>query len=66
MERNRSRRLIRAAFREIYRVHESELQGYDLIFVARVKTRFRKSTDLEKIMRKQLREAGLLKNQGES
>ena len=56
VERNRSRRLIR----DIYGIHADQLQGYDIIFVARVKTRFRKSTDLSKIMEKHLREAGLL------
>lgn len=60
VERNRSRRLIRAAFRDVYGNHAEQLQGYDIIFVARVKTRFRKSTDLSKIMVKHLREAGLL------
>lgn len=50
VERNRSRRLIRAAFREIYKKYENELQGYDFVFVARVRTRYKKSTELEKIM----------------
>lgn len=50
VERNKSRRLIRAAFQEVYKNYADQLLGYDLVFVARVKTRYRKSTDLEKVM----------------
>jgi ribonuclease P protein component len=50
VERNRSRRLIRAAFQEVYKQHEAELQGYDIVFVARVRTRYRKSTELVPVM----------------
>ena len=55
--RNRCRRVIREAFRSIY----PELRGnWDLVFVARTATIYKKSTDIAVIMRKQLREAGLL------
>ncbi len=57
--RNRSKRIIRAAFNELM----SEIKpGYDLIFVARGKTPFVKSTDILKSMRQQLASAGLLIN----
>jgi len=59
VERNKSRRLIRAAFREVSKDCGEQLAGYDIIFVARGKTRYRKSTDLEKVMKKQFQEAGL-------
>lgn len=61
VERNKSRRLIRAAFQAVYKEYEAELQGYDIIFVARVKTRYRKSTDLEKIMVDCLKNTKVLK-----
>lgn len=55
--RNRSRRIIREAFRSIY----SEAKGnWDIIFVARTATVYKKSTDIAVVMRKQLREAGVL------
>ena len=58
-ERNRSRRIIRAAFRELY----PDIKGsFDLVFVARGRTPFRKSTDILRSMRKHLKEAGLLEN----
>lgn len=56
--RNRSRRIIREAYRSLL----PELrQGYDIVFVARGKTPFVKSTDVLRIMKKQLKEAGVLK-----
>jgi len=56
--RNRCRRVIREAFRSVY----PELQGnWDIVFVARTATIYKKSTEIAVIMRKQLREAGLLK-----
>ncbi len=60
MERNKSRRLIRAAFREVYAQYGEYLQGYDFIFVARVRTRYRKSTDLSRVMIGQLKKAGII------
>ena len=56
--RNRSRRIIREAFRSI----SGELTpGYDLVFVARGKTPFVKSSDILRSMKKELKEAGVLK-----
>lgn len=60
VERNRSKRLIRAAFRQIYSENSENLKGYDIIFVARVKTRYKKSYDLEKVMLQHLKKAGVL------
>lgn len=60
VERNKSRRLIRAAFREVYKTYGDQLQGYDFIFIARVKTRYRKSTDLVPVMVQHLKKAGLI------
>lgn len=60
VERNKSRRLIRAAFREVYKQNSKYLQGYDFVFVARVKTRYKKSYELEQIMLKQLKAAGII------
>lgn len=56
-ERNRSRRIIRAALKEVY---PNIRRGFDLVFVARGKTPHRKSNDILKSMRKHLKEAGLL------
>lgn len=56
--RNRCRRIIREAYRSIY----PELQGnWDIIFVARSATVYKKSTDIAVVMRKQLKQAGVLK-----
>ena len=54
--RNRSRRIIRESFRLL--APKVKL-GTDLIFVARTKTAFLKSTDLFPEMEKQLRKAGV-------
>lgn len=55
--RNRARRVIRAAWRAV----EPEAVGSaDLVFVARGRTPFCKSTELARILRGQLRAAGLL------
>lgn len=57
VKRNRSRRVIREAFRSMY----PEVSGsWDIVFVARSATIHKKSTDIAVIMRKQLREAGVL------
>lgn len=56
VERNRARRVIRAAAEML-----GELPpGYDLVFVARTKTVFRKSTEIHRVMKKQLISAGVL------
>lgn len=58
VERNRSRRIIRAAFRENL---PNIKGGYDFIFVARTRTKSLKSTDVSKIMDKHLAKAGVKK-----
>lgn len=58
VKRNRSRRVIREAARQVL---PQLCGGYDLVFVARAKTPYVKSTDILKEMRKQLTEAGVLK-----
>ena len=58
VKRNRSRRIIREAARQLV----PQLSGgYDLIFVARAKTPYGKSTDIVSDMKKHLTEAGVLK-----
>ncbi len=57
--RNRARRVLRAAFREVY----PELkQGIDIILVARTKTTFTKSTALTPILTAQLGKLGALQS----
>ena len=58
VERNRSRRIIRAAFRELTPTVKG---GYDFVFVARSRTKHLKSTDIQKIMLHQLNKAGVIK-----
>ncbi len=55
--RNRCRRVIDAAFGG---VHASVRGGYDLVFVARFRTSRCKSTDVQSVMIKQLKSAGVL------
>ena len=59
VERNRSKRVIRAAFRSVIKEIDG---GYDIIFVARGRTKYTKSTELCGIMRKQFLSAGVIKN----
>lgn len=56
VKRSRSRRIIRAAFSQVYPSLEN---GYDFIFVARSKTPFLKSTDIKREMEKLFQKAGL-------
>ncbi len=59
VQRNRCRRIIRAAFFEI----SSQLcKGYDIVFVARAKTPYVKSTDILSAMKNHLQQANILKN----
>ena len=60
VQRNRARRIILAAFREIF---PAVSDGYDIVFVARSKTPFVKSTDICKVLIKQLKEAGAIKSE---
>ncbi len=55
--RNRARRVITAAYRELA---PRIAGGYDFVFVARVRTPFAKSGDVRKILERQLREAGVI------
>jgi ribonuclease P protein component len=57
--RNRSRRVIRAAFRSFLPKLDKN-RNIDLIFVARAKTAHVKSTEVQKAMARHLKEAGLL------
>ena len=59
VERNRSRRIIRAAYQSIFKQYA--LKGnYDIIFVARGKTKYLKSTQVEKAMLDCITELGLV------
>ena len=58
VQRNRARRVITAAYQSMGPLHG----GYDIVFVARAKTVFKKSTEIAAVMRKQLISAGVLKN----
>lgn len=57
VQRNRSRRIIKAAFLKL----APEIpKGYDFVFVSRAATATKKSTDIERCMQKQLKKAGVL------
>lgn len=58
VQRNRARRVIRAAFAPLA---NKTSPGYDIVFVARTKTVYKKSTEITEIMRQQLSQAGLLR-----
>ncbi|MCI1981814.1 MAG: ribonuclease P protein component [Oscillospiraceae bacterium] len=58
VRRNRSRRVIREAFRSI---ENNVKPGYSLVFVARGKTSFLKCGDLRRVMLEQLKSAGVCK-----
>lgn len=57
VERNRAKRVIRAAF---FALSEEVLGNWDIVFVARGRTKWIKSTELEKVMKKQLCAAGVI------
>ena len=57
VRRNRSRRVIRAAFSHI---DIPMTAPYDIIFVARTKTSYLKSYEIEKYMREHLKASGLI------
>lgn len=58
VERNRSKRVIRAAYAEL----ENQIVGsWDFVFVARGKTKYLKSTEIKSIMTEQLLKAGAIK-----
>ena len=56
VKRNRSRRIIREAVRQLV---PGIRTGYDLVFVARARTPFVKSTDIFSVLAKHLKEAGV-------
>ncbi len=58
VERNRCRRVIRAAFSSL---KDECAPGWDLVFVARFKTKQAKSTDVAGVMRTQLTELGIIR-----
>ena len=58
VRRNRSRRLIRAAF---YNIHPDMSVPYDIIFVARTRTAYCKSTEVERYMREHLTSLGIIR-----
>ena len=60
VERNKSRRLIRAAFQNVYKEYGEYLEGYEFVFVARGRTRYRKSYDLEQVMVKHLKKGNII------
>ena len=57
VRRNRAKRVIRAAFDEI---KKDICCGCDIIFVARTKTSYAKSTQVAKVMREQFIKAGII------
>lgn len=56
VRRNRSRRVIREAFRPLW----PRVGGYDIVFVARTRTAELKSTDLTPVMERQLTQLGVM------
>ncbi|MBS7360662.1 MAG: ribonuclease P protein component [Oscillospiraceae bacterium] len=62
VERNRSRRVIKEAFRNIAKEIEP---CFDFVLVARSKTKHLKSTHIENVLRDTLKNEGLLKSEGE-
>ena len=58
VQRNRARRIIMAAYRELY--PKFEKKGYDIILVARGRTPYVKSTNILRCMEKQLKKAGVI------
>lgn len=60
VERNRSRRIIRAAFQSV--MSRYELEGtYDFVLVARTKTKYLKATHVEKALVECLGQVGVIK-----
>ena len=58
VKRNRSRRIIREAFRQ---AAPQVREGFDFVLVARGRTPFVKSTDIYRVLMRQLKDAGVLK-----
>lgn len=62
VERNRSRRIIRAAFQNIFNSGCIK-NNWDLVFVARTRTKFNKSTQLEPVMLAMLKELNVAESE---
>ena len=60
VERNRSRRIIRAACQSVFRNYEIS-GNYDFVFVSRNKTKYLKSTQVEKGMVECMKELGVIR-----
>jgi len=58
--RSRARRVIRAAYREVLGSSNIKKFDVDIVFVARGKTPYTKSTELSKIVRKHLQKADII------
>ncbi|HHV50261.1 MAG TPA: ribonuclease P protein component [Clostridiales bacterium] len=63
VQRNRCRRIIREAYRELL---PKVSNGWNIVFVARKKTQFLKSTHIKGIMEEHLKNLGVLKNEKNS
>lgn len=61
VERNRSRRVIREAYRSLLPELKALRQGYDIVFVARGKTPFVKMQEVKKAMLSHFAKAGVMK-----
>jgi len=59
VERNRCRRIIKAAYRSLA---PRCAGGWDLVFVARERTKLMKSTQIEAVMLRQLAAAGVVRD----
>ena len=59
VERNRSRRIIRAAYQSVFK-NETFNGSWDLVFVARTKTKFLKSHAVQKEMTECLKKLGVI------
>ncbi|MBR2876388.1 MAG: ribonuclease P protein component [Clostridia bacterium] len=60
VERNRSRRVIKEAFRNTSKKFNG---GYDIVFVARSRTKYQKSTYIASVMEKMFSQEGMLLNE---
>lgn len=60
VERNRSRRIIRAAFQSVMSSYEPE-GTYDFVLVARTKTKYLKATHVEKALIECLGQVGVIR-----
>ena len=57
VQRNRARRVIREALRQLY--PEFKDKKYDMVFVARTKTIYKSSADIQRVMKSLLVSAGI-------